>query len=157
MSTTYDTVVWATDGSDEAEAALMHALRLMGGAPRRLVAVHCDHRLSGRAGGWPARADEDELRVQIRARVAELRERGISLELVSRVSYRDPAEVVADVASEFDADLIVCGTRGYGPLSGALLGSFSHRLLRTARCPVLAVPAAKEASVADPDKSEVHA
>jgi nucleotide-binding universal stress UspA family protein len=142
MPTTYDTVVWATDGSTGADDALESVLDLAGGAPRRLIAVHCDHRLSGRAGSWPALADEEDVRSQIRKRVAELRGQGLHVELVIRVSHREPAEVVAAVASELGADLIVCGTRGSGTLSGLLVGSFSHRLLHAARCPVLAVPAA---------------
>jgi len=37
-------------------------------------------------------------------------------------------------------DLIVCGSRGYGPIRSVLLGGVGHGLLREARCPVLVVP-----------------
>jgi nucleotide-binding universal stress UspA family protein len=37
-------------------------------------------------------------------------------------------------------DLLVVGSRGYGPLRGALAGSVSAELMRTAPCPVLVVP-----------------
>jgi nucleotide-binding universal stress UspA family protein len=37
-------------------------------------------------------------------------------------------------------DLLVVGSRGYGPLRGALAGSVSSELMRTAPCPVLVVP-----------------
>jgi len=37
-------------------------------------------------------------------------------------------------------DLLVCGSRGYGPVRTVLLGSTSHALVRTAACPVLVVP-----------------
>jgi nucleotide-binding universal stress UspA family protein len=39
-----------------------------------------------------------------------------------------------------DLDLLVCGSRGYGPMRAVLLGSVSHALARHARCPVIVVP-----------------
>jgi nucleotide-binding universal stress UspA family protein len=39
-----------------------------------------------------------------------------------------------------DVDLLVCGSRGHGPVKGAMLGSVSAGVLRKARCPVLVVP-----------------
>ena len=39
-----------------------------------------------------------------------------------------------------DADLVVCGSRGYGPVRRVLLGGVSSRLLRRAACPLLVVP-----------------
>jgi len=49
-----------------------------------------------------------------------------------------PADALA-VASE-DLGLLVCGSRGYGPLRTLLLGGTSHALVRKAACPVLVVP-----------------
>jgi nucleotide-binding universal stress UspA family protein len=46
-----------------------------------------------------------------------------------------------------DADLLVCGSRAYGPLRRVLLGGVSSRLLRRARCPVLVVPRGAEITV----------
>ena len=44
----------------------------------------------------------------------------------------------ADVSR--DLDLLVCGSRGGGPLRSVLLGSVTERLLRSAACPVVIVP-----------------
>jgi nucleotide-binding universal stress UspA family protein len=41
-----------------------------------------------------------------------------------------------------DADLLVCGSRAYGPLRRVLLGGVSSRLLRRAALPLLVVPRA---------------
>jgi nucleotide-binding universal stress UspA family protein len=135
----YKTVIWATDGSGGAEVALQQALRLT--APGgRLVAVHCDQRMTGRAAGSPVLADEDEVRISIRQRVTSLEADGVPVTLVVRQSHHEPADVVAAVAEEFDAEVIVCGTRGHATFAGALARSFSHRLLHVARCPVFVVP-----------------
>ena len=139
MSDSYKTIVWATDGSDGAETALDEALRLAALSGGQIHAVHCDQRLNGRAGGWPALPDEDDRRVTIRRRVERMRAEGVPVELQIRTSHREAADTVADIAKDLGADVIVCGTRGLGALSGVLLGSFTQRLLHVAPCPVLAV------------------
>ncbi len=50
----------------------------------------------------------------------------------------DPAAELADLSR--DLDLLVCGSRGRGPLRAVLLGSVTERLLRSAACPVVIVP-----------------
>jgi nucleotide-binding universal stress UspA family protein len=49
-----------------------------------------------------------------------------------------PVAVLSDEAAELD--LLVLGSRGYGPLRRVLLGSVSADLVRGAACPVLVVP-----------------
>jgi len=53
-----------------------------------------------------------------------------------------PAEALLQVARERDARMIVVGTHGEHPLTGAVLGSVPHKLLHLSRVPVLVVPAA---------------
>lgn len=153
----YRTIVWATDGSDGADAALHEALDLAAITGGRVVAVHCDQRLNGRAGGWPALADEDDRRLRIRRQVARLKARGADVELVIRRSHQEAADVVAAIARELAGDVIVCGTRGLGALSGAFLGSFTQRLLHIAPCPVLAVGLCgrQNRAPAEPEAAEV--
>lgn len=154
----YKTVIWATDGSDRANAALQEALALAEMSGAHVVAVHCDQRLSGRASGWPALADEDDLRIKIRRQVTELQADGVDVDLIIRPSHKEAAGVVAAIAAERDADVIVCGTRGFSAFSGAFLGSFTQRLLHVAPCPVLAVREREPAeATAKRDKSEVGA
>jgi len=45
-------------------------------------------------------------------------------------------------------DLLVMGSRGYGPLRAVLVGGLSGRMLREAHCPVLVVPRGIEAPLA---------
>ena len=51
-----------------------------------------------------------------------------------------PAERLAEIADEVDAELIVVGSRGRGAFRAAFLGSLSNALVGVARCPVLIVP-----------------
>jgi nucleotide-binding universal stress UspA family protein len=44
-----------------------------------------------------------------------------------------------------DIDVLVCGSRGYGPVRRVLLGGVSSRLIRRARAPVAVVPRATTA------------
>jgi nucleotide-binding universal stress UspA family protein len=52
--------------------------------------------------------------------------------------HGEPAEALSDAAS--DLDLLVLGSRGYGPVKGTLLGSVSSRVMAAAPCPVMVVP-----------------
>jgi nucleotide-binding universal stress UspA family protein len=52
----------------------------------------------------------------------------------------DPAERIVEVSEK--SDLLFLGSRGYGPLRRALLGSVSGRVVRAARCPVIVTPRA---------------
>ena len=53
----------------------------------------------------------------------------------------DVVQTILAVASECAADLIVMATRGHQGFLDALRGSTTERVLRHARCPLLAVPA----------------
>lgn len=50
----------------------------------------------------------------------------------------DPAEQLAAHSAELD--LLIMGSRGYGPLHAVLAGGVSGRVTREARCPVIVVP-----------------
>jgi nucleotide-binding universal stress UspA family protein len=52
----------------------------------------------------------------------------------------DPANCLETAAKELD--LLVIGSRGYGPLRRILLGTTSATLMRTAPCPVVVIPRA---------------
>jgi len=65
------------------------------------------------------------------------------VEPVGRLLRGHPAQVLADQVDQ-DVDLLVVGSRGYGPLRRVLLGSVSTPLLRAAPCPVMVVPRTAE-------------
>jgi nucleotide-binding universal stress UspA family protein len=60
------------------------------------------------------------------------------LEAEARLLEGDAAKAIGEAAGDFD--LLVIGSRGYGPLRRALLGSVSARVMRSAPCPVIVLP-----------------
>lgn len=57
----------------------------------------------------------------------------------------DPAEVLVGLSEHLD--VLVCGSRGYGPLRAALLGGVSRRVVAEARCPTIVLPRGVESSL----------
>jgi nucleotide-binding universal stress UspA family protein len=77
----------------------------------------------------------DETKAVLERTVDEL-EDGVPLE---RETIRgDPADALIERSSELD--ILVLGSRAYGPVRHVLLGSVSSRVMREARCPVLVLP-----------------
>ena len=63
----------------------------------------------------------------------------------SDVFVEDPADVLIGVSQNLD--LLVCGSRGYGPRRAVLLGGVSRRLAAEAHCPVIVLPRGVESAL----------
>jgi nucleotide-binding universal stress UspA family protein len=137
----FETIVWATDGSESADHAIPYVQGLARAHGSTVLVVHSKEMLVGRAAGYPALADEDELLEKIRGQVDALRDAGVDATL-DVVTGHAPgaAHRIADAARAAGADMLIVGTRGLGPIAGIFLGSVTHRLLQISPCPVLAVP-----------------
>ena len=135
----YETVLWATDGSPLADGALGVALELL--APGgRLIAFHCDERfLGGRPTGLPVFADEDDRREKLTRQVEELKLDGVDAQLLIETTHHNTAGEIARIAESRNADVIVCGSRGFGVVAGVVAGSVAMRLPHVASCPVVVV------------------
>jgi nucleotide-binding universal stress UspA family protein len=138
----FDTVVWASDGSPNADRALSVAKSLAHDHAASLLVVHVVQRYATETG-LAVYPDEDRVKSKLEQSVEQLSEEGYtaSLRIVNHVGPQ-PANEIANIAREAGADLIVMGTRGHGPVAGLLLGSVVLRLLHVAPCPVVVVPAA---------------
>jgi nucleotide-binding universal stress UspA family protein len=136
----FKTIVWATDGSELADSALdfVRELALQDGA--RIVAVHANELMRGRASGYPALADEPELEEKIEQRIEELRSVGLDARLEIRSAHKSVPTLIAQAAEDVDADLIVVATHGHGGLTAAVMGSVARALCHTAKTPVLVIP-----------------
>jgi len=74
---------------------------------------------------------------RVAALVLEQVPQGIPVETYVRVGR--PASVIAEVAKELDADLIIVATHGHTGLKHVLMGSTAEHVVRHAPCPVLTV------------------
>jgi nucleotide-binding universal stress UspA family protein len=63
---------------------------------------------------------------------------GVDAEAV--VVKQKPAAALSELANQLGARLVVVGSYGERPITGAILGSTPHRLLHIADVPVLVVP-----------------
>ena len=50
----------------------------------------------------------------------------------------DPAHILTEASEQLD--LLVVGSRGYGPMHAVMVGGVAGRLVREAACPVIVVP-----------------
>ena len=61
------------------------------------------------------------------------------VDFVDRILEGPAAQSISRVAGIEEIDMIVMGCRGRNDLEGLLLGSCTHRVLKTAPCPVLVI------------------
>ena len=59
--------------------------------------------------------------------------------VTSQIEDGDTANRILKMAKKADADLIVLGTHGFGPLKAMLLGSKSQKVTQLAKCSCLTV------------------
>ena len=113
-------------------AALNGSSCAVGIAPRGYGMAEPDVRTVGVGDAGTA---ESELAVSVARELAE--RHGAALE-VRAVTEGDPAEELATMAEHLD--LLVLGSRAYGPSGRLLSGRTSTQLARRAPCPLLVVP-----------------
>jgi nucleotide-binding universal stress UspA family protein len=138
------TVGCGFDGSPESEEALAWAAAIARGRGACLQALAVHSRVAFGAvsttGAFGYRSADDALRDGLEQRMrAALAALADGSEIGGVVLDGDAATELAGASAELD--LLVVGSRGYGSVRSALLGSVSRALVRSAACPVVVVPA----------------
>jgi nucleotide-binding universal stress UspA family protein len=143
-------IVCGVDGSADSQAALQVAARLASGLHLRLVVAHVaepahiPYAAAAPFGGMAGRSavmEEVDTQEENAARLLETVVAAVGLvDAERRTAVGVPADCLADVGDEENAELIVVGSRGRGAFKSAFLGSVSNALVGVARCPVLIVP-----------------
>jgi nucleotide-binding universal stress UspA family protein len=129
------------DGQESRRAAPWAGdLASRGGASLQVLAVHAPLPFGNAvvSGAYGTQTVNQVLAQELRSEAEKLAD-ALSLEesVESHLFRGDPAAVLVERSQELD--LLVLGSRGYGPLKSVLLGSVSSRVLRNAHCPVVVV------------------
>jgi nucleotide-binding universal stress UspA family protein len=136
------TIAVAFDDGEEAHAALDTAAELASRLDARLLLLAAAEPLSYAMAAAPdgheelAHVADRLLEIACDKAIAELPD---AIEADQRVMIGPAGRVIADAAGD-GVDLILTGSRGYGPLRSVLAGSTSRYLADHALCPVLVVP-----------------
>jgi nucleotide-binding universal stress UspA family protein len=152
------TIGVAYDGAPESRRALAAAERLATTLGARLVLIGA---IEFPLYAGPALATAWDVEPAVRDAVEEdMREaaEGLSISEVEMVVVDGPAGPSVAEAARGRVDLLVTGSRAYGPVRTVLLGSVSRHLVDNADCPVLVVPRSAEAEVdREPQKAAATA
>jgi len=145
------TIVLGYNGSPCSTAALDEAVALAHGLGRsEVVIVYCHEPPPGLACELdPAcaaakelrdyeRGVEEDVQPMLHAAAERVRAGGVQTEVL--VVWDDPARALETVAHERGSHVIVVGSRGEGPIAGALGRHTPYELLHHADVPVLVVP-----------------
>jgi nucleotide-binding universal stress UspA family protein len=120
-------ILFATDFSSAAEAALPYALEITRRYGAKVYAVH----VRGRSN------EEDKTQVQQETDRLNEELRRVPHEVV--IGEGDVRDTVLNLINEKEIDLVVAGTHGRTGLRKVLLGSVAEAIFREAPCPVLTV------------------
>jgi nucleotide-binding universal stress UspA family protein len=133
------------DGREALRMAVRVALRI----PARLTLYSVLGQSSERYSYLVGRTDEEAFLDKARdsfGKALEFAAAGVPPELEPRTVLLEGGIVESLAAlGPDDVDMLVCGSRGYGPVRRVLLGGVSSRLIRGARLPVAVVPRAATA------------
>jgi nucleotide-binding universal stress UspA family protein len=137
----------AFDGSAEARHALRYAAQLAArlGADIQIIGVH-QHVSFGVSvsGTFGYRSANDALREALQAKLDEARDQLDSGAGATTLLLEGPVAATL-ITQSAELDLLVAGSRGYGPVRRVLVGSVSRALVRDASCPIVVVPRPGEA------------
>lgn len=135
------TIVVATDLDGHSEAALGYARKLATAYQARIILAHgldpLEYAAVESVPGPILRRMPERARAAIDAMVADLVQEGIHSH--SEVRQGAVVQMLLDVARQYQAGLIVVGTRGREGAGAVAVGTIAEELVRLAPCAVLAV------------------
>lgn len=137
------TIVVATDLDGRSDAALEYARKLAIAYQARIVLAYgldpLDYAAVDNVPGRVRKGLPEEARAVLDQMTADLVREGIHSH--SEIRQGTVAQMLADVARQYDAGLIVLGTEGRQGAGPVIVGTVAEQLVRLAPCAVLAVAA----------------
>ena len=131
-------ILCATDGSAHSEPAVAFAAQLAKSTDAALIYLAVEPFALDRAGTWPLWADGAAAeKLDSATQIAEK----MGVTTVNRIEAQavDVADAILTCAAKADADLVIVGSRGRGPIRRLLRGSISNQVLNKAHVPVTVV------------------
>jgi nucleotide-binding universal stress UspA family protein len=137
------TIVVATDLNGQSEAALEYARKLASNYGARIVLAHgldpLEYAAVDAVPGRVRTSLPEAAREVLDKLAADLLREGIHSH--SEIRQGTVAQMLVDVARQYEAGLIVVGTKGMSGAGPVIVGAIAEQLVRLAPCPVLAVAA----------------
>jgi len=140
------TILVPTDFSEASESALNYAKALAEAFGSSIHLVHVMEDLLAHAwaaevyvASMPSLREEIEKEATSRLGAMMTDEERQRLRVTTAVVAGNPFLEIIRYARANDADLIVLGSHGRGPIAHMLLGSVAEKIVRKAPCPVLTV------------------
>ncbi|MBI5458569.1 universal stress protein [Methanobacterium sp.] len=146
----YQKILLPTDGSKFAENAAQHAIWIASRSGAEIIVLNVIETSS--LVGLPA----EDLIVRIKEMLKEEGRRSLErisemvtesekeskiedIKITLKTEEGSPADAILKTVEKEDVDLVVMGTSGKHGLDRFLLGSVTEKVVRSAKCPVLAV------------------
>lgn len=143
-------VVLAVDRSDQAQHAFQYYRERLHRAENRVIIVHCPQMPDSifkhlHIGKHEERTDKINKEMETeRTKWAEIQEKyeglmkehNITGEFVCSPCHR-PGEQIIKESTDYNATMVVLGTRGLGAVRRTILGSVSDYVVHHAHCPVI--------------------
>jgi nucleotide-binding universal stress UspA family protein len=153
--TRFGTILVATDGSEDSDAAVEAALDLAHDTSGRLLVLsvvpeaHGDaqeERSGGDAAAEPPARDEDEEVIEANDLTNDVVDHAVEwgIEATPLVWEGEPADAILAAAASEGADMIVIGSSDKSGVGRMLLGSVTDDVIRRSPVPVLVVGAPRE-------------
>ncbi len=153
--TRFGTILVATDGSDDSDAAVEAALDLAHDTSGRLLVLSVVPEASGDGADEgdgadttvePPTRDEDEEVIEASDLTNDVVDHAVEwgLEATPLVWEGEPADAILAAAASEGADIIVIGSSGKSGVGRILLGSVSDDVIRRSPVPVMVVRAPRE-------------
>jgi len=139
----FKTILVPTDASESAQRALLFALELAKEFGSQIVLLHVVY--TPEALGYTLSSGitvpQEEISIYGREALTSTLD-GIDtgdVPIQRKQRPGHPATAILEEIKDGHFDLVVMGSRGYGPITGYLLGSVSQRVVSVAECPVIIV------------------
>ena len=139
----FKTILVPTDASESAQRALKMAIDMAKEFGSRIVLLHVVY--TPEALGYTLSSGitvpQEEISIYgseaLTAALSGIDTGNVPIEKKQKPGH--PATAILEEIESGQFDLVVMGSRGYGPITGSLLGSVSQRVLNKAECPVMIV------------------